>query len=149
MAFVYIDKMQELWPVQDFLETNIIGNSEYFLLKSEVDFYTYINPDSLARLEVQLELYQYFQYEEWSKFRSIFLNMILTAKTQANYYDLEGIALKYKPYAVDYEWLDLYSLILYKSGLENEALEMIVEIREMAWAKGINYKPAIYSLRKE
>jgi hypothetical protein len=149
LAFLGAQMNYDLNDIFLFLEQKIIDDVDYYLIRSEVDYYTFIFPDTSARFNAQLDLYTEFQYDEWSKFRSVLYEMILTAKTQEDFYYLEEIALKYEPYAVDYEWLDLYCLLLYKSGLEEDALGLINEIKAKAMAKGINYRPAIYGLQKD
>jgi thiol-disulfide isomerase/thioredoxin len=147
LAFVNINQVNDLSSIHDFLKSNIIGGSDYYLLKSEVDYYALLFPDDLSKLDAQLALYQEFQIDEWGTFKTIFLEMILTAITKNHFKDLKTVAHLYKGRAEDHEWLDLYSLILYKNGEEKAALKLIQEIKELAWAKGINYQPAIYNLK--
>lgn len=149
LAFLGAGQVYDLNTIYGFLEDNILGEVDYYLIRSEIDYHTYVFPDTLARLNAQLDLYLDYQYEEWDDFKSIFFEMILTAQSQEDFYYLEQIALRYEPYAVDYEWLDLYALILYRSGLEQEALGLINEIKAKAFEKGVNYKPAIYNLKKD
>jgi hypothetical protein len=59
------------------------------------------------------------------------------------------ILKKYEGRVTEYEYLDIYSLLLYKSGNEKEALELVSRIMSLARKSGVNYDVALRILASE
>lgn len=111
-----------------------------------VDYFSTLKVNKPSYIAATLEYLERYHTNNWPlASRHLMTLGINTDELPVIYRGME-ILKNYEGKVTEYEYLDVYSLFLYKSGQEVEALELVNKIKSLANKQGINYEVALRAL---